>query len=562
MSTSFSVTLTDVLSRLPGHKKSNSGYIANCPAHDDRNPSLSVDYQDGCLLLKCHAGCTFEAILSALGLDQRTSSNQSKQLVATYPYVDEDGQLLFEVLRFEPKTFRQRRKSSDGTWKYNVQGVRKVLFRLREVVKAVSDGTTIYICEGEKDVLSFEKRSLIATTNPMGAGKWDPGYTKSLIGANIVAVIDRDEAGAKHAAVLKSELQFVTNSLTFVQAKTGKDATDHFRAGHQVDDFEPFEFSSLELSPKVGLMSLKELYDQPDLEFDWVVDGMMPVGSLTVLIAKPKVGKSSLVRELIRSILLGESFLGRDVQKGSVMYFALEERQKNVKEFFRSMEVPAETPLHIAWTKNECPDIETLTQLIELHKPILVVIDTLIRFFEIKDLNDYAEVSKKLSPAIELCRELGVAILATHHSRKGEGDDTGDSTLGSTAIFGTADTLLRLRKDAAGNRKLSSEQRYGDSLEETILEFDKFSKRITLGETSLKSRALDLRARIDEVLGNKEMLLAELAKVIPDQRLNSQIGIMVHEGTHDRLGAGKKGSPFVIRRKQMNSDSNCDSLPL
>ncbi len=562
MNTTSSITLEEVLARLPGYKRAKSGYIARCPAHDDRNPSLSVDFQDGKLLLKCHAGCTYEAVLSSLGLDRSVTSNQPMKIVETYPYVDEDGRLLFEVVRLEPKSFRQRRKTSEGTLKYSVEGVRKVLFRLPKVVKAVSKGEIIYLCEGEKDVLTLEKNSLVATSNPMGAGKWDPGYSKSLAGANIIAVIDRDEAGTKHAALLKSELQSVAKSLKFVQAKSGKDATDHFAAGHKVEDFEQFVFPLREVQSRLGLMSLAELYDMPDIEFDWIIEDMMPTGSFTVLIAKPKVGKSTIVREMIRAILSGEDFLGRKVQQGSIFYFALEERQRSVKEFFQSLGVPGISPLHIAWTKEVCPDLDTLRSFIDLHRPILIVIDTLIRFFEIKDLNDYAEVSRKLSPAVELCREMGVGILATHHSRKGEGDDTGDSALGSTAIFGTVDTLLRLRKDHVGIRKLNSEQRYGEPLEETIIEFDKESMRITLGETSQKKRAVDLRSRILEVLGNQVIPLSELSVKIPDNRLNAQIGIMVDDGTLDRTGAGRKGSPYKIWRTRTEFDSVSDSLPL
>ena len=61
--------LEKVLSRVPNHRRSGKGYRACCPAHEDRNPSLSISVgDDGRVLLKCFAGCRAETIVNALGL--------------------------------------------------------------------------------------------------------------------------------------------------------------------------------------------------------------------------------------------------------------------------------------------------------------------------------------------------------------------------------------------------------------------------------------------------------------------------------------------------------------
>jgi hypothetical protein len=65
------VTVEDVLHRLDRWKKAGDGWQARCPAHEDRSPSLSIHEKDGRILLHCHAGCTLEAILDALGLQKR-----------------------------------------------------------------------------------------------------------------------------------------------------------------------------------------------------------------------------------------------------------------------------------------------------------------------------------------------------------------------------------------------------------------------------------------------------------------------------------------------------------
>ena len=61
--------LDDVLARLSAVRKSGKQYIAHCPAHHDKSPSLSVrEGKDGRVLLYCHAGCSIDEIVRALGL--------------------------------------------------------------------------------------------------------------------------------------------------------------------------------------------------------------------------------------------------------------------------------------------------------------------------------------------------------------------------------------------------------------------------------------------------------------------------------------------------------------
>src|SRR5215510_15958919 len=98
------------------------------------------------------------------------ATHVKKRELAHYDYVDEDGTFLFQVVRFEPKTFVQRRKDR-GRWVYQVQGVRKVPYRLPELMEAIANERTVYIVEGEKDVDNLAKLGIVATCNPGGAGK-------------------------------------------------------------------------------------------------------------------------------------------------------------------------------------------------------------------------------------------------------------------------------------------------------------------------------------------------------------------------------------------------------
>ena len=108
------MTLSQFLSRFETVKKAGDQFMVRCPAHQDKGPSLAVkDGREG-ILLHCHAGCSTENILAALNLSapdlfpDKIASTQ-RTVVATYDYQDEDGRLLFQVLRYSPKGFAQRR---------------------------------------------------------------------------------------------------------------------------------------------------------------------------------------------------------------------------------------------------------------------------------------------------------------------------------------------------------------------------------------------------------------------------------------------------------------------
>ena len=108
------ITTGELLKRLRGVKRAGKGWSAQCPAHEDRRASLSVaEGADGRLLVHCHAGCDLERILEALRVDVKDlfpdDPRGRGEILATYDYTDEEGNLLFQVVRFYPKDFRQRR---------------------------------------------------------------------------------------------------------------------------------------------------------------------------------------------------------------------------------------------------------------------------------------------------------------------------------------------------------------------------------------------------------------------------------------------------------------------
>lgn len=181
----------DLITKLRSVKKTSTGWSAKCPAHEDGSNSLSITTgTGGKLLLHCFTGCSFEAILAAVGPLEPTST-----IIGTHKYVDEKGTLLFEVVRKDPKGFSQRRPDGQGGWAWNLKDTRRVLYRLPEVLAA---NGVVYVVEGEKDADNLVKLGLTATTNSGGAGKWRQEYAEALAGKAVCLLPDNDETGRQH----------------------------------------------------------------------------------------------------------------------------------------------------------------------------------------------------------------------------------------------------------------------------------------------------------------------------------------------------------------------------
>lgn len=206
-------------------------YQASCPFHKDENPSFNFNNEGG--KYYCH-GCgkkghiahfygklngldtkrDFPKILKGIANDFGISWEENKpRLVKTYDYTDSEGNLLYQVCRYEPKTFKQRHPNGNGGWTWNLKGVQRVLYNLPQVLKA----NEVFIVEGEQDVNTLTELGLTATTCPMGAKKWLPEYNEALRGKDVVLIPDSDIEGLEHAAMVGTSLSGLVNSIKLVE---------------------------------------------------------------------------------------------------------------------------------------------------------------------------------------------------------------------------------------------------------------------------------------------------------------------------------------------------------
>jgi hypothetical protein len=166
-----------------------------------------------------------------------------RRIAAVYSYEDENRQVLFETVRWSPKGFSQRRPDGAGGHLWNMKGVRLVPFALPEILVA-DPGATIFIVEGEKDVLALRERGLVATCNPMGAGKWRrvaDEARKILKGRPLAVLPDNDDPGRKHGEEIVDSLKGYASSIRLVALPglpAHGDVSDWLAAGHSAEELQ------------------------------------------------------------------------------------------------------------------------------------------------------------------------------------------------------------------------------------------------------------------------------------------------------------------------------------
>jgi putative DNA primase/helicase len=225
------MTAREIAHHLKG-RKSGAGYSAKCPAHDDRNPSLSLRDVDGRILVHCHGGCAQTAVVDALkarGLWPEQEHRDDQDVEATYSYRDEHSALLYQIVRKVGKRFLQRYPDGAGGWIWK-KHPRQVLYHLPEILNAA----IVFIAEGEKDVDTLRQYGFIATTNAGGAkAPWLIEFSETLRDREVIIIPDNDKPGWERGVVIaRALLRVAAKVRVFDLPKRVKDVTDWFEAGH------------------------------------------------------------------------------------------------------------------------------------------------------------------------------------------------------------------------------------------------------------------------------------------------------------------------------------------
>jgi hypothetical protein len=421
----------------------------------------------------------------------------------------------------------------------------------------------VFYLEGEKDVDRARSVGLLATTNPMGAGKWRDEYAAFFQGRHVVVLPDNDADGAHHAKLVVQGVAHVAASVKVVNLPglpLKGDLSDWLDAGHTRDELEQLIASTPVVDSRLATMGepsnenrrstsgfvltpLDTLLAEPTELTSYLVDDMLPVAGLSLCAAKPKVGKSTLARNLALAVARGEPFLGRATIAGPVIYLALEEKRAEVKAHFERMGATDELIIvHVGLAPADA--LHALARVVAEYKPVLAIVDPLLKLVRLSDANDYAEVSRSLEPLIDLARTSGCHIFCTHHLGKADRDG-GDAILGSTAIFAAFDTALMMKRRES-DRTLRTVQRYGDDLPETVLTLDPEAGRILAGDDLATIQLDNIGREVLAAIGDEELTEAEIRKRVGGDTglVGKALRRLVDLGHVTRTGGGKKGAPY------------------
>ena len=288
-----------------------------------------------------------------------------------------------------------------------------------------------------------------------------------------------------------------------------------------------------------------ELLQEPPETQSWLWDQTLATSSISILISRPKVGKSTLARSIATAVATGGILLGRTVAPGTVLYlqFSAEGKRSELKEALLRSGVPLEDKIWVYTGPTVQEPIEALEQAVAQHRPSLVVIDTMIRWVPVTDANDYSEMSRVTEAIATMARLSGAHIMMLHHAGKAD-RDMGDSVLGSTAIFGSVDTMLAMR-NRDGRRTLESRQRYGEDMEEIVLDLALESGLLmaagSLEEVEFRDTRDAIMAHATDGMTRQQILDGVEGKSVT---VNRAIRQLMTEGYLERLGAGTRADPM------------------
>lgn len=397
----------------------------------------------------------------------RTPAAKAK-FVCSYDYVDEHGEVLFQVCRFEPKTFRQRRPdpASDGGWNWNVRGLRQIPYRLPELLAAVARGQTVYVVEGEKDVEALAREGVAATCNAMGAGKWPAELAEHFAGADVVIAPDNDDAGRNHAALVATTLRATARRVRVLDIPglpVKGDVSDWLSMGGDGEALSALAESLakdwLPERPKsrFGAISFGDV-DSVNVNYPPLVKGLIFQGDKGMIFGESGSGKSFLAVDMGLSIARGVPFLGLKVATGAVLYQAGEGGRglvKRLRAYRQEHRVSDRSPFELLPEKvnlfaadgdtdafiEECRAWQAYYAALGIPL-LLIVIDTFSAASTGANENASEDMGRMLDAGDRLNHETGAAVVWVHHKNA-----AGLRERGHGSFRANIETAIEIRKD-------------------------------------------------------------------------------------------------------------------
>ncbi|HEY4761894.1 MAG TPA: AAA family ATPase [Thermoguttaceae bacterium] len=295
------------------------------------------------------------------------------------------------------------------------------------------------------------------------------------------------------------------------------------------------------------LLTAKDILSLPPDPTRWIWHQCLPVGGCSMLVAKPKVGKSTFAVCLALAVARGMTFLGRETQPGPVAYLSLDASLQETAELFLHFGLREIDPIFFHAGTAPRDAVTWIMHRIKQNGVRLVIIDTLQRLFRFQNINDYSEVTNTIEPLLDSARQQNCHVMLTHHAKKESLDDL-DASVGSTALRGMFYQYLHIKKlPESDTRILRTEGRGGRNFPEYALRFDR-EGFLELAGTREQSEIESLKPAILDYVGeNPEQSVKEIRAAIPAKTIcvGKAISELVKAGDIERTGKGKRGDPFL-----------------
>jgi hypothetical protein len=461
----------DLLRHFIAVKPAGSGWMARCPAHDDGTASLAIAKGDaGGWILHCHAGCAPSDVVTAAGLtmaDLQPETNGKPRIVTTYDYTDARGTLEFQVVRYEPKDFRQRKPDGHGGWIANTKGCRPFVYRLDRIQKK----STLLIVEGEKDVDRLWGLGYPATCNAGGAGKWRPAHTTQIKDAGVQRVIvmpDRDAPGQAHADNVARSCAAAGLTVKVVPLPAPqKDVSAWLDAGGTKAELDALITSTAVYEPTLTELAHADVAEPPIVtslstvaraSVEWIWPQRFARGKLCIIAGEPGEGKSTMLIDVAARCTRGAGWPdGGRAPAGAVLILSAEDGLSDTIAPRFDAAGGDDTRVHVLEairTLDGRPrsvdlgrDLAQLEAAVRQVRPVMLIIDPVSAYLPKVDTWRDSDVRSVLAPLAALAERYGCVAVLVMHLTKNASAKILHRLLGSVGFVAAARIVLAVATD-------------------------------------------------------------------------------------------------------------------
>jgi hypothetical protein len=400
-------------------------------------------------------------LLEQFGVQPETEASfgQGSAEFKTYDYFDAQGVLAYQVQRFYPKSFKQRRPDSNGGWIYNLKGIVSFPYLLPQILSRPDE--TIYIVEGEQCADAMVNRGLLATTNSGGAGNWRQTLNHYFLGRDVVILPDNDDAGRSHAHKVSKQLFGTARTIKILELPdlplrgdiidwfaNGSDSEDLVRLASELPVLDKLAPSDTDTEDDYyTFLTPAELYLLPEPKA--LVEGLISENSFCVMYGAPGSGKSFCALDIGLSISAGMPWHDKATRQGSVLYIAGEGvggLGRRVKAFERYHGLGGLNSFHILQQAVNFRDDSSIQRLLRSIDRVggdfsAIFVDTVARALPGSDENSATDMGAFVDACDRVRHHTGAAVIGVHHS----GKDINRGMRGSSALLGAVDTSIEVK---------------------------------------------------------------------------------------------------------------------